>query len=224
MRSVTGERPRSRTRGDGRARPGDVGRRGGRNMTARTRAAVTRRQALALSASAGTALMLPGVGHARMPAGLPQAPTYYRFKLGSAECTVVTDGQLPLGDPKKSFTNISGEEIDRELRDNFLPPSNAVLEQNVLVVNFGDRVVLFDTGMGSDKLFGETTGKMLASLRQAGIDPANVDAVVMSHPPIAHCGGPAAAGGSHNFPNAAYFIGEPDFAYWTDDARIPADY
>jgi glyoxylase-like metal-dependent hydrolase (beta-lactamase superfamily II) len=193
-------------------------------MFARTRAAVTRRQALALSASAGTALMLPGVGHAKMPTGLPQAPTYYRFKLGSAECTVVTDGQLPLGDPKKSFTNISGEEIDRELRDSFLPPSNAVLEQNVLVVNFGDRVVLFDTGMGTDRLFGDTTGKMLASLRQAGIDPANVDAVVMSHAHIDHCGGLVADDGSHNFPNAQYFIGEPDFAYWTDDAKIPADY
>jgi glyoxylase-like metal-dependent hydrolase (beta-lactamase superfamily II) len=168
--------------------------------------------------------MLPGVGHAKMPTGLPQAPTFYRFKLGSAECTVVTDGQLPLGDPKKSFTNISGEEIDRELRDNFLPPSNAVLEQNVLVVNFGDRVVLFDTGMGTDKLFGDTTGKMLASLRQAGIDPANVDAVVMSHAHIDHCGGLVAGDGSHNFPNAQYFVGEPDFAYWTDDAKIPADY
>src|SRR3954449_6108577 len=141
-------------------------------MTARTRALFTRRRALALSASAGAALMLPGVGHAKMPTGLPQAPTYYRFKLGSAECTVVTDGQLPLGDPKKSFTNISGEEIDRELRDNFLPLSNAVLEQNVLVVNFGDRVVLFDPGMASDRLFSDTTGKIPASLRQAGIDPA----------------------------------------------------
>src|SRR3954453_9933770 len=203
---LTGERPRSRTRGDGRASPGDVGRRGGRNMTARTQTALTRRQALALSASAGAALMLPGVGHAKMPTGLPQAPTFYRFKLGSAECTVVTDGQLPLGDPKKSFTNISGEEIDRELRDNFLPLNNAVLEQNVLIVNFGDRVVLFDTGMGTDKLFGDSTGKMLATMRQAGIAPANVDAVVMSHAHIDHCGGLLADSGSHNFPNAQCFI------------------
>ena len=193
-------------------------------MTARTRALFTRRRALTLSASAGAALMLPGVGHAKMPTGQPQAPTFYRFKLGSAECTVVTDGQLPLGDPKKSFLNISGEEIDRELRDNFLPPSNAVLEQNVLVVNFGDRVVLFDTGMGTDALFGDGTGKLMSTLKQAGIDPAAVDAVVMSHAHIDHCGGLVADDGSHNFPNARYFIGEPDFAYWTDDANIPADY
>jgi hypothetical protein len=42
----------------------------------------------------------------------------------------------------------------RQLNENFLPIDNAVLEQNVLVLNTGDRLVLFDTGMGSLKLFG----------------------------------------------------------------------
>jgi glyoxylase-like metal-dependent hydrolase (beta-lactamase superfamily II) len=120
--------------------------------------------------------------------------------------------------------NITKDEIARELHDNFLPPSNAVLEQNVLVVNFGDRVVLFDTGMGTDTLFGPTTGKLMSTLKQAGVDPASVDAVVMSHAHIDHCGGLVADNGSLNFPNAQYFIGEPDFAYWTDDSKIPVKY
>jgi hypothetical protein len=34
------------------------------------------------------------------------------------------------------------------------PLSNAVLEQNALVVNTGDKLILFDTGMGSLTLFG----------------------------------------------------------------------
>jgi len=159
-----------------------------------------------------------------MPLGLAQAPYFYRFKLGNAECTVVSDGTLPLGNPAESFVNISKEEIARELRDNFLPADNAVLEQNILIVNSGDRVVLFDTGMGNDKLFGDTTGKMLANLRQAGIDPANVDAVVMSHAHIDHCGGLVGDNGKHHFPNAQFFIGQPDFDYWTDDSKIPSNY
>ena len=182
--------------------------------------AATRR---GLLTAVGAALLLPGTGRARMPAGQPQAPYLYRFKLGTAECTVVTDGQLPLGDPNAAFLNITKDEIGRQLRDNFLPPANAVLEQNILVVNFGDRVVLFDTGMGTDTLFGKTTGKLLPALRAAGIDPANVDAVVMSHAHIDHCGGLVADDGSHNFPNAQYFIGQPDFAYWTDDAKVPVN-
>jgi hypothetical protein len=109
---------------------------------------IPRRTVLGGIAASGAMLTLPGMAHAKMPTGLPQAPYFYRFKLGDAECTIVSDGQLPLGDPTAAFLNITKEEIARELRDNFLPADNAVLEQNVLVANFGDRVVLFDTGMG----------------------------------------------------------------------------
>ena len=188
------------------------------------RATTTRRQLLTSAATGVAALALPGRVSAKMPMGQPQAPYFYRFKLGSAECTVVSDGQLPLGDPNAAFLNISKDEIARELQTNFLPVTNAVLEQNVLVANFGDRVVLFDTGMGTDKLFGDTTGKLGATLRAAGIDPANVDAVVMSHAHIDHCGGIIAADGSYNFPNAQYYIGQADFDYWTDDSKIPSSY
>ena len=184
----------------------------------------TRRRILTAAGGGAAALALPGRPRAKMPLGLPQVPYFYRFKLGSAECTVVSDGILPLGNPSDSFVNISKEEIARELRDNFLPASDAVLEQNVLVVNFGDRVVLFDTGMGSDKLYGPTTGKLPTTLRQAGIDPAAVDAVVMSHAHIDHCGGLVADDGRHHFPNAQFFIGQPDFDYWTDDTKVPSNY
>ena len=184
----------------------------------------TRRHVLMGAAAGAAALALPRAGLAKMAMSSVQAPYFYRFKLGSAECTVVTDGQLPLGDPNASFVNITKDEIKRELVDNFLPTNNAVLEQNVLVVNFGDRVVLFDTGMGTDTLFGKTTGQLQASLKVAGIAPADVDAVVMSHAHIDHCGGLVADDGTLRFPNARYFIGEPDFAYWTDDGKIPANY
>jgi glyoxylase-like metal-dependent hydrolase (beta-lactamase superfamily II) len=159
-----------------------------------------------------------------MVSGQPQAPYFYRFKLGTAECTIVSDGQLPLGDPNAAFLNIAKDEIGRELRDNFLPANNAVLEQNILVVNFGDRLVLFDTGMGGETLFGDSTGKLLMTLKQAGIEPADVDAVVMSHAHIDHCGGLVGNDGKRYFANAQYFIGEADFNYWTDDTKIPSNY
>lgn len=189
-----------------------------------TTSLLPRRQVLSGIAASGAMLTAPSLLHAKMPMGQPQSPYFYRFKLGDAECTVVSDGQLPLGDPNAAFLNTSKEEIARELHDNFLPADNAVLEQNVLVANFGDRVVLFDTGMGSDTLFGNGTGKLMSTLKLAGIDPANVDAVVMSHAHIDHCGGLIGDSGTPNFPNAQYFLGEADFNYWTDDSKIPANY
>lgn len=152
------------------------------------------------------------------------APYFYRFKLGSAEATVVSDGTLPLGDPNTSFLGLTKDEIARQLNDNFLPTDNAVLEQNILVLNTGDRMVLFDTGMGSMKNFGPTTGKLMATLKQAGIDPKDIDAVVMTHGHIDHVGGLMADDGSRHFPNAQYYIAQADFDYWTDESKVPAAY
>ena len=94
-----------------------------------------------------------------------------------------------------------------------------MLEQNALIVNTGDRLVLFDTGMGSAKDFGPTTGKLQASMKQAGIDPKDIDAVVMSHGHIDHLGGNVGDDGKSNFPNAQFYIQQSDLEFWTDETK-----
>ncbi|MDB5590591.1 MBL fold metallo-hydrolase [Enterovirga sp.] len=185
-------------------------------------AMLPRRGFLAGAAAGSLAVGLPGPSSAKAPLATSQAPYYYRLKLGDAQGTIVSDGTLPLGDPKTNFTGLAPAEMERQLTDNFLPLDNAVLEQNILILTTGDRTVLFDTGMGSLKTFGPSTGKLLATMKQAGIDPKDIDAVVMSHAHIDHCGGCMADDGSRNFPNAQYYISQADFDYWTDDSKAPA--
>jgi len=177
--------------------------------------------ASALSA-AGLAAGTPGVALAKAPFANNQAPYFYRFKLGAFEATIVSDGTLPLGKPEENFVGLAKEEMSKQLTDNFLPLENAVLEQNALIVNTGDRLVLFDTGMGSLKIFGPTTGKLLNSMKQAGIDPKDIDAVVMSHAHIDHCGGNMVENGSPNFPNAQFYITQADYDFWTTESNVPA--
>jgi glyoxylase-like metal-dependent hydrolase (beta-lactamase superfamily II) len=173
---------------------------------------------------AGTAVaaaaLTPGLASAKAPMLNTQAPSFYRFKLGSAEVTVVSDGPLPLGDPSGAFLGLSKDEVQKQLTDNFLPLDNAVLDQNCPIVNTGDRLVLFDTGMGTAKDFGPTTGKLLASMKQAGIDPKDIDAVVMSHAHIDHLGGNVGADDKNNFPNAQFYIAQSDFEFWTDESKL----
>jgi glyoxylase-like metal-dependent hydrolase (beta-lactamase superfamily II) len=187
------------------------------------------RRGLLIGTSAAAALATLAGGawaqaHARAPMLGTQAPYFYRFDLGAAEATIVSDGTLPLGDPQANFVGLSAEEMDQQLFENFLPNDNVILEQNILVLNTGDRLVLFDTGMGSLDIFGPTTGKLMTTLQQAGINPEDIDAVVMSHAHVDHCGGCMADDGSRHFPNAEYFITESDYDFWTDEANVPSEF
>jgi glyoxylase-like metal-dependent hydrolase (beta-lactamase superfamily II) len=180
---------------------------------------VSRRSLLALGAGLG-ATMLPGIASAKAPKLGTQAPYFHRFMVGSAEVTVVSDGPLPLGDPSGSFLGVPKDDVQKMLTDNFLNPTNVVLEQNAPIVNIGDKLILFDTGMGTSKLFGPTTGRLQKSMAEAGIKPGDIDAVVCSHAHIDHIGGIVDANDKPLFPNAQVYISQADLEFWTDEGKL----
>ena len=185
---------------------------------------LSRRSLLALGAGLGAGLgastMLGGSALARAPKLGTQTPYWHRFELGDAEVTVVSDGPLPLGDPSGTFTGVPKEEVKKMLTDNFLNPDNVVLEQNSPVVNTGDKLILFDTGMGTSQAYGPTTVRQQKSLAEAGIKASDIDAVVLSHAHIDHIGGIVGADDKPLFPNAQYYISQADFDYWTDEGKL----
>jgi len=177
---------------------------------------VSRRSLFALGAGLGASAMLGDMAEAKAPKLGTQPSYFYRFNVGNAEVTVVSDGPLGLGDPKGTFTGVPDDELRKMLSDNFLPPANVVLEQNSPIVNMGDKLVLFDTGLGTEKMFGPATGRQQKSMKEAGIKPEDVDAVVFSHGHIDHIGGVVDENNKILFPNAQYYIAESDLDYWTD--------
>jgi glyoxylase-like metal-dependent hydrolase (beta-lactamase superfamily II) len=177
---------------------------------------LSRRSLLALGAGLGTSAMLGDIAQARAPKLGTQSQYFYRFNVGGAEVTVVSDGTLDLGDPTGTFTGVPDDELRRMLSDNFLSPTDVVLEQNSPIVNMGDKLVLFDTGLGTAKAFGPTTGRQQKSMMEAGIKPEDIDAVVFSHGHIDHIGGVVDENNKVLFPNAQYYIAESDLDYWTD--------
>ena len=182
------------------------------------------RRALLGAGLAAAALPLVGA-RAAAPFVGRGAPAWYRFRFGDYEATVISDGALPLGKAEDSFVGARPGEINAMMQANFLDPANALLEQNALVLNTGRHLILFDTGMGDSmgadsRMFGPTTGRLLRNMREAGIDPAQIDLVVLSHAHCDHCWALVDAQGNRNFPNAQVAVSEADLKYWTDEGNI----
>jgi glyoxylase-like metal-dependent hydrolase (beta-lactamase superfamily II) len=178
-----------------------------------------RRLLMGASATAAAGFFGASATQAKAPLLNTPAPAFYRFKLGTIEATVVSDGPLAIGPAVRTFRGPTEQELGKMMSDQFLPADNVVLDQNVLVINTGDRLALFETGMSSVKR-NDDMGRLVQSLKQSGIDPNDIDAVIPTHAHIDHIGGIMAADGSRNFPNAQIHISQADLEFWTDDKRL----
>jgi hypothetical protein len=106
---------------------------------------LTRRSILA-----GTAAVVGSAGSTSTQAAAPptgkQAPGVYRYKVGSHEVTVLTDGarSFPLTD--SYVTNAPIAEVRKALEAAYLPPDKMIHHYAPIVINTGAKLILLDTG------------------------------------------------------------------------------
>ncbi len=142
---------------------------------------------------------------------------HHNFQIGPRSAVILSDGPLRLGRPHRIFTGIEQPTLAGALTQAGQVPERILVEQNCLLLDTGGKRVLFDNGMGSDTMFGPDGGRLLDSMRQAGIDPESVDALVLTHGHSDHCWGTMGDDGKPNFPNATIYLAEQELDYWTDD-------
>jgi glyoxylase-like metal-dependent hydrolase (beta-lactamase superfamily II) len=156
------------------------------------------------------------------PQAQTQAPGFFRFKVGSFTVTTVHDGFFAR--PLEGFVrNAPLAEVQAVLRDAFLPQDRLVIPFTVTFLDSGRDLVVFDSGNGVTTP-GATNGRMIANMRAAGIDPARVTRVVMSHFHGDHVNGLLNAEGAAAFPNAEVIVPEAEIAWWgdaTNETRSP---
>jgi glyoxylase-like metal-dependent hydrolase (beta-lactamase superfamily II) len=126
----------------------------------------------------------------------------YHFRLGDFGCVSISDGTLDYS-LEHFFINAPKAEAEAALRDHGLPTDGIITPYTYLVVQTGEHRVLVDMGAGH---LGENTGQMVANMRAAGIDPAGIDAVFITHAHPDHVGGALDAQGQLVYPNAHYYI------------------
>jgi len=146
--------------------------------------------------------------------GKPQVPP--ALTVGALQVSVLPDAhfQMPLAiltglDPKVASARAGGG-------DSVSIPANAFL------VRMPDRVVLVDTGTGA--VPGEDSGHLSELLAGAGLSPAQVDLIPITHFHFDHIGGLVTTDGRPVFPRAIVRASQAEHDYWMrDPASLPQE-
>ncbi|CAN7585244.1 MBL fold metallo-hydrolase [Variovorax sp. LjRoot84] len=157
-------------------------------------------------------------------------PSRYALRVGEIDVLVISDGVFPL--PATTLaTNADPADLAAWLDDRLQPSDVYKWPLNVVVVRSGGWTVLIDAGMGAEYPDFPRAGGLLAMrLEAAGIDPASVTDVVLTHLHVDHVGGLLADGLKgrlrpdvpiHLAAAEAEFWASPDFSRNSFPPRMP---
>ena len=155
----------------------------------------------------------PEPAAATQPAA-PQPANVKDFMIGELSAKALRDGTLEFPNDNKIFgVGHTQEEVAALLSQAGLPTDKLELGLAPLLVTTADRVLLFDTGAGTN--FGPGAGKLPDSLAEAGVDAQSVTDIFISHVHGDHVGGLVNAQGALTFPNAKIHIAKPEWKFLT---------
>src|SRR5262252_2796223 len=187
---------------------------------------LSRRTLLAGAASASvlpsSALWSAQFARAATPPVGKQAASFYRYKVGDIEITVLSDGIARVPVTEAFVLNVKPEEVNAALREAYMEPGVFIGPYNPIVLNTGTRLVLVDTGTSEANYIASkgVAGQLLTNMAASGIDPKAVDTVIISHYHGDHINGLLRADNSIAFPNAEILVPAAEHKFWMDDGEM----
>lgn len=142
-------------------------------------------------------------------------PSRYALRVGEIDVLVISDGVFPL--PATTLaTNADPADLAAWLGDRLQPSDVYKWPLNVVVVRSGGQTVLIDSGMGMEYPDFPRAGGLLAMrLEAAGIDPASITDVVLTHLHVDHVGGLLADGlKSRLRPDVPIHLAAAEMEFW----------
>lgn len=182
---------------------------------------LARRQAIAtgLLATAGTTMLpLSAPRAAADTAASGQPPAFYRLQVGGIEVIRVHDGVAARPLDASFVKNAELAEVQAALEAAFQPTDTLFIPFTTTIVRTPTNLVAIDTSLGE---FGPpTAGAWRRNLAAAGIEPAEVDTVVISHFHGDHISGLRGKDGTSPFAKARVTVPEAEWAFWMDDGQM----
>ncbi|KZL17428.1 putative quorum-quenching lactonase YtnP [Pseudovibrio axinellae] len=183
-------------------------------MTSREMFSMNRRTALALG---GAGLLASGLTSAPAQASVPvvtgnEFSPVTEFTVGTFKVYALLDGGFLAQTPQKIFgVDQSAEDFEQASRDHFIPADKFRGFYTPTLVNTGEQLVLFDTGRGEGAQPG--SGNLLKALTAIGVEPQDIDVVVLTHMHGDHIGG-LMRDDEPTFSNARYVTNAVEFEHW----------
>jgi glyoxylase-like metal-dependent hydrolase (beta-lactamase superfamily II) len=144
-----------------------------------------------------------------------QIPGVYHRRIGDIVVTALSDGYL---DGTLSVLQNITEGAAQDLLDFQARPGRRT-SVNCYLVYSGGRLALIETGSGDYLL--PTAGKLQSNLKAAGVDPADIDTVLLTHMHPDHSAGLTdPKTGAKFFPNAELVVHQNEPKHWHDDGEM----
>jgi glyoxylase-like metal-dependent hydrolase (beta-lactamase superfamily II) len=144
---------------------------------------------------------------------------FVTYKVGSAEITALYDGIWEKSHDPAFIANASVDDVKAAMVKAGLPAEFVSIPFTVIVVKNGGKTILCDSGTGGQVQ--PTAGKMMANMKAAGIDPASINTILISHFHPDHIFGLMEKETNKPvFPNAEIIVSDVEYKFWTDPAVI----
>lgn len=137
---------------------------------------------------------------------------------GQWRCTLISDGTLPPLPLEQIYPSVAPEDLDAA--GGGRPYSSPM---NCLLVRGGGLIAVIDTGIGrpAAQHLGPTVGHLEDSLRSEGVEPDDVDLVLITHCHPDHIGGLTVEGAPF-FARARHVVSRAEWEFWTAEETLSA--
>jgi glyoxylase-like metal-dependent hydrolase (beta-lactamase superfamily II) len=134
----------------------------------------------------------------------------YPFTVGHARCHALKDSESE-GSTADAFRHDDPEAFARAAQRHGIDLERITLAYTCLLIDLGGARVLIDSGAG---------GALFDHLAGLEIDPASIDALVLSHAHMDHYGGHLDADGGKRFPNARYLMWGGEWERYSSEEHL----
>ena len=179
---------------------------------------ISRRGFVISAAAAAATFGLDGPLEFMTPAFAQKADqNVFKFKVGDIEVIQMYDGVWEKAHDPGFVKNASLDDVKAALKAGGLTDAHVPITFTVTAIRTKGKLVLFDSGTGAQ--LAPTAGLITKNevMKAAGIDPAQVDTIVITHFHPDHITGLMAKDtNAPIFPNATIYVPAAEYKFWTD--------